>query len=346
MKTAQQRLSLFLACSVMAVMPLLPVQGAIAAGVTPGCNLMNFNSAKNIDIIGGSSAAGAGVVQWTPSSSDSQRFLLQPFGPTLVLIQNVHSGKVLDVAGASTAEGAGVIQWDWNGGTNQLWTPLGTVGLDVFVNLRSGKVLDVSGGSLTTGAPLVQWSYNGGYNQYFGVFCPTPPVTTTTSTTTPTTTSTSTTTTRPSTTTTTAAPVDQVGALCRLINDYRAQNGLNPLLLAAPLTNDAQWLSADMAQKNYLSHTDSLGRDTFQRMTAFGYGYSTTKGENIAAGTSTAAATLANWKSDPLHNAAILNSSFVVMGIGRAYQATSQFGWYWSTPFGGYNSGGTACPAA
>lgn len=31
----------------------------------------------------------------------------------------------------------------------------------------------------------------------------------------------------------------------------------------------------------------------------------------------------------------MLNSSFKVMGIGRAYYAGSSFGWYWATDFGG-----------
>ena len=37
-----------------------------------------------------------------------------------------------------------------------------------------------------------------------------------------------------------------------------------------------------MASKNYFSHTDSLGRDPFTRMNAFGYSASA-MGENIAA---------------------------------------------------------------
>ncbi len=143
-----------------------------------------------------------------------------------------------------------------------------------------------------------------------------------------------------------AATLDaEEAALCRTVNDYRAQNGLAPLLLSSSLTNAAEWQSGDMAQKNYFNHTDSLGRDPFQRMAAFGYSYPTAKAENIAAGSSTAAATFTQWKNSPGHNANMLSSSYAVMGVGRAYGAASQYGWYWTNTFGGFNDGGVPCPS-
>src|SRR5436305_11923946 len=72
-------------------------------------------------------------------------------------------------------------------------------------------------------------------------------------------------------------------AFVTLINNYRAQNGAGPLQVSVALQQSSQWMSGDLAAKNYFSHTDSLGRDPFQRMVAFGYSY-TPAGENIAAG--------------------------------------------------------------
>lgn len=331
-------LSFLLACSVLAV-ALFPAHVASGSPSTPTCNLTNLRSSRNIAISDASLANGAPAVQRTPRLGNNQRFLIHPYGSTLVLIQNVRSGKVLDVAGGSTADGAPVIQWDWNGAMNQLWNPVEVGNLTVFVNLRSGKVLDVSGASLEDGAPLIQRTWDGGLNQYFVVNCLLQPVPTTTTTTRPTTT----TTTRPPTTTTVPPAVDEEAALCRLVNGYRAQNGLGPLLRSSSLTNAAKWHSGDMAQKNYFSHTDSLGRDQYQRMAAFGYSYPT-KTENIAAGYATAAATLTQWKNSFLHNKELLSPSYAVMGIGRAYQATSQYGYYWTHTFGGFNDGGTPCP--
>ncbi len=135
-------------------------------------------------------------------------------------------------------------------------------------------------------------------------------------------------------------------AFCRTINTYRAQNGLAALRVSTSLTNAAKWDTADMAQKNYFSHTDSLGRDPFQRMTAFGYNFSTAKGENIAAGNATAAATFNQWKASAPHNQNMLSSAYTVIGIGRSYSATATYGWYWTTDFGGTtDTSSVPCPA-
>jgi len=144
----------------------------------------------------------------------------------------------------------------------------------------------------------------------------------------------------------TSAPVldTEEAAFCRSINAYRAERGLPALRVSTALTNAADWHTNDMAQKNYFSHTDSAGRDPFKRMTAFGYGYSTAKGENIAAGNATASATLAQWKASTGHNQNMLSSTYKVIGISRSYSATSTYKWYWNTGFGGYVDASVPCP--
>jgi uncharacterized protein (TIGR03437 family) len=139
-------------------------------------------------------------------------------------------------------------------------------------------------------------------------------------------------------------------AFLTLINNYRAQNGRQPLKASAALTNAAEWMSGDMAAKNYFSHTDSLGRDPFTRMAAFGYGYNAWKGENIAAGYASAAATFEQWRNSPGHNENMLSPNFTVIGIGRVYNASATYRWYWTNNFGGYvdatlNTGGTPPPS-
>jgi uncharacterized protein YkwD len=125
-------------------------------------------------------------------------------------------------------------------------------------------------------------------------------------------------------------------AFCTKINDYRAQNGRAPLRVSVSLTNAADWLSSDMAGKNYFSHTDSLGRTFSTRLGAFGYTYNTYKGENVAAGSATAASTFEQWRSSAGHNTNMLSPSYTVIGIGRAYNAAATYRWYWTTDFGGY----------
>lgn len=134
-------------------------------------------------------------------------------------------------------------------------------------------------------------------------------------------------------------------AFVTLINNYRAQNGVGPLQVSAALQRSSQWMSEDMAAKNYFSHTDSLGRSAGARIASFGYTYGTW-GENIAAGSSDAQRAFDQWRTacDPdgsgnctyAHRNAMLSRSFVVLGVGRAYGSSSTYGWYWTTDFGGY----------
>lgn len=123
--------------------------------------------------------------------------------------------------------------------------------------------------------------------------------------------------------------------MLRLINEYRAQNGLRQLKISIALTRAAEWMSADMAARNYFGHTDSQGRDPFVRMTAFGYNYSTSRGENLAAGYNDAVRTFNQWKTSASHNAAMLNANYAVIGISREYNGGSVYKWYWTTDFGG-----------
>ena len=133
-------------------------------------------------------------------------------------------------------------------------------------------------------------------------------------------------------------------AFVTLINNFRAQNGVGPLQVSVALTNSSDWMSNDMATKNYFSHTDSLGRNPGSRFAAFNYPY-TPWGENIAAGNSTAQNTFNQWltacDADAsgnctfAHKQNMLYSGFVVMGIARVFDANAQYGWYWTNDFGG-----------
>jgi uncharacterized protein YkwD len=125
-------------------------------------------------------------------------------------------------------------------------------------------------------------------------------------------------------------------AFLTLINAYRQQNGLSTLSSTQTLDAAAEWMSGDMGANDYFSHTDSLGRDPWTRICSFGYCYNTWKGENIAAGTSSAQTAFDLWKNSPGHNANMLGANFNVIGIGRVYTAGSPYGWYWTTDFGGY----------
>src|SRR5918995_2803055 len=130
---------------------------------------------------------------------------------------------------------------------------------------------------------------------------------------------------------------DEVAFLA-LINDYRAASGLRPLSLSSSLSSAAAYHSVDMAANGYLAHTLLDGTTVVQNMANFGY-EGGTHGENIAAGTQTAAEAMQTWQGSAEHNTNMLNASFGAIGIGRAYDPNSQYGWYWTTIFGDVNDG-------
>ena len=132
-------------------------------------------------------------------------------------------------------------------------------------------------------------------------------------------------------------------AFCKHINKYRAQSGLAPLRLSVSLTRASKWMSNDMASVNYFAHIDSLTRAFSTRLDAFGYSFSTARAENIAAGNSTAARTFDQWRTSSTHSATMLNPSYSVLGIGRAYNASATYRWYWTADFGGYTDRTMAC---
>lgn len=125
-------------------------------------------------------------------------------------------------------------------------------------------------------------------------------------------------------------------AFVTLLNQYRAQSGLAPMLIDPGLQGAADWMDNDMGVNNYFSHTDSLGQSPWTRMCNFGYCYNTYKGENIAAGYTTGAAVFEGWRNSPGHNANMLGLNYRVMGIARLYVPGSTYGYYWTNDFGGY----------
>ena len=145
-------------------------------------------------------------------------------------------------------------------------------------------------------------------------------------------------------------------ALLDLMNAHRVENGLSPLSISPTLTDAGQWMANDLATANQgcswdssaepTCHTDSLGRDPFQRMADFGYNYNAWKGENLAAGSDTAQLTFQLWRDSPGHNANMLNANFVVVGLAKAYDSDSTYRWYWSADFGGYDDGGSPPPTS
>lgn len=120
------------------------------------------------------------------------------------------------------------------------------------------------------------------------------------------------------------------------------KGSLKPLSLSQSLTVASEFHSQDMAAYDYFGHNSTDGRTPDKRMYDAGYthAYSTYLGENIAAGFSTANMVLNAWYVSTEHRAIMLCLQYNAIGIGRAYNASSNYGWYWTTDFGGYDDSG------
>ena len=142
-----------------------------------------------------------------------------------------------------------------------------------------------------------------------------------------------------------------------LINSYRESQGLTDLVPQDNLNAAADWYATDMATKNYYggdqycydnfhetAHCDSLGRLPGKRLSDFGYPPSIAS-ENIAAGFGSAQSVFDAWKASPGHNANMLDSEFVAIGIGWACNSQAHYGCYWVTDFGSYAGPGSPNPS-
>ncbi|MEU1128224.1 CAP domain-containing protein, partial [Streptomyces sp. NPDC005899] len=126
------------------------------------------------------------------------------------------------------------------------------------------------------------------------------------------------------------APSSTEEEVVRLVNAERAKAGCEPVSTNGLLADAASRHSADMADRDYFSHTSPDGTDPGDRITTAGYRWST-YGENIAKGQPTAAAVMESWMNSPGHRANILNCAFEEIGIGRQ---DSDSGPVWTQAFG------------
>lgn len=131
-------------------------------------------------------------------------------------------------------------------------------------------------------------------------------------------------------------------ALLALINNYRAQNKVAPLQVSVTLQNASQWMATDMGNSNYFGYRDSLRRFPGSRLVAFGYNNGW--GEDIAEGLQDAQSVFNQWiltcTVDWTGACAygeqkfMLDPSYVVIGIGRAYNVGSTTKWHWTVDMG------------
>lgn len=126
----------------------------------------------------------------------------------------------------------------------------------------------------------------------------------------------------------------QEDAFLDLINGYRRGNGAGTLSRQSQLDAAAQHHSEDMAKNNYFNHRLANGDSAEKNIERFGYTNWRAIGENIAAGDETAKQVFASWKKSADHDKNMRSKDFTEIGIGRAYNKSAKYGWYWTTTFG------------
>ena len=113
----------------------------------------------------------------------------------------------------------------------------------------------------------------------------------------------------------------------RLVNEIRAENGLNALTYDWELSRVARFKSQDMKDNRYFAHNSPVYGTPFQMIRNFGISFRTA-GENIAKGYSTPQAVVDGWMNSSGHRANILNASFTRIGVGYVAE-----GHYWTQMF-------------
>ena len=116
----------------------------------------------------------------------------------------------------------------------------------------------------------------------------------------------------------------------KLVNVQRAKQGLQPLTENWQLSRVARYKSADMATKNYFSHTSPTYGSPFKMMESFGIKYSSA-GENIAYGQKTPEQVMTAWMNSPGHRSNIMSPSYSQIGVGYATNKSGTA--YWTQMF-------------
>ena len=121
-----------------------------------------------LDVSGGSTSLGAGVIDWVANGGANQSWTFIPYSTNVYEIENNNSGMCLTT---DNVAGDQVYQFACLGASTQLWytqlTPSSTSDWTIR-SQSSGLYLDVNGDSPWQGTSIDTWYFNGGYNQYFG----------------------------------------------------------------------------------------------------------------------------------------------------------------------------------
>ena len=119
----------------------------------------------------------------------------------------------------------------------------------------------------------------------------------------------------------------------QLINGYRKQHGLKPLIINAALTEAAKLHSRDLAKWDRISHYGSDGSNPWDRVKRVGYNAKVTA-ENVGTGQVTVDEVMKGWQNSPGHNKNLLLTDASDMGIALVQDNKTEFKTFWTLVVG------------
>ena len=119
---------------------------------------------------------------------------------------------------------------------------------------------------------------------------------------------------------------DKIERIVELVNEERSKDGVAPVTLNETLT-DAAMLRAEEITEQF-SHTRPDNTSCFTVLKDYNIGYYACA-ENIAAGNSTADATMNQWVNSSGHYNNLMNATYTEIGVGVVYAPDSEYGYYW-----------------
>jgi uncharacterized protein YkwD len=125
-------------------------------------------------------------------------------------------------------------------------------------------------------------------------------------------------------------PLDPEAALAA-INQYRAANGRNPVVLDERLSKAAAMQSQAQAGRSFIGHSGSDGSTPMRRATRAGF-HAKIASENVASGQKSFADVLAYWKQSSGHRTNLLRPNVTAIGVAMAKNQNGRA--YWTLVLG------------
>ncbi|QOZ83629.1 MULTISPECIES: RICIN domain-containing protein [Chromobacterium] len=134
------------------------------AGAAATTGIVAVNSGQCLNVGGGSTQSGAGIIQWPCSAGSNEQWTFVPLANGFYHIVSQKSQMCLNVPASSRNQGVQLIQWPCQGAaaTNDQWKiqPV-DVGAYHIVSASSGQCVNIFSGVATQGTKVVQWPCQG-----------------------------------------------------------------------------------------------------------------------------------------------------------------------------------------